>query len=169
MRRWRQNTSAFRLRARPTDHANTLFCLSLRGESSQRSVALVTIYDWYTRRRCFNFLLAWLHHYLCHSLRTTSNIRYSLAGQDTRLSPERPGFESRWRNSFPHLLSDRLGSCPVACDNTKHNRYTNSHAHRRKVETATESLRGGSSHRGVALVTIYNWYARRRCFNFLLA
>ena len=26
------------------------------------------------------------------------NFRYSLAGQDTRLSPERPGFESRWRN-----------------------------------------------------------------------
>ena len=24
-------------------------------------------------------------------------IRYSLAGQDTRLSPERPGLESRWR------------------------------------------------------------------------
>ena len=100
MRRWRQNTSAFRLRARPTDHANTLFCLSLRGESSQRGVALVTIYDWYTRRRCFNFLLAWLHHYLCHSLRITSNIRYSLAGQDTRLSPERPGLESRCRKSF---------------------------------------------------------------------
>ena len=28
-------------------------------------------------------------------------IRYSLAGQDTRLSPERPGFESRWRNYLP--------------------------------------------------------------------
>ena len=25
-------------------------------------------------------------------------IRYSLAGEDTRLSPERPGFESQWRN-----------------------------------------------------------------------
>ena len=25
------------------------------------------------------------------------NFRYSLAGQDTRPSPERPGFESRWR------------------------------------------------------------------------
>ena len=25
-------------------------------------------------------------------------LRYSLAGQDTRPSPERPGFESRWRN-----------------------------------------------------------------------
>ena len=25
-------------------------------------------------------------------------IRYSLAGQDTQLSPERPGFASRWRN-----------------------------------------------------------------------
>ena len=29
-----------------------------------------------------------------------ATIRYSLAGQDTRLSPERPGFESRWRNFF---------------------------------------------------------------------
>ena len=28
-------------------------------------------------------------------------LRYSLAGQDTRLSPERPGLESRWRN-FAH-------------------------------------------------------------------
>ena len=28
----------------------------------------------------------------------SSNFRYSLAGLDTRLSPERPGFESRWRN-----------------------------------------------------------------------
>ena len=27
-----------------------------------------------------------------------TQIRYSLAGQDTRPSPERPGFESRWRN-----------------------------------------------------------------------
>ncbi len=26
------------------------------------------------------------------------NIRYSLAGQDTRLSPEQPGFESCWQN-----------------------------------------------------------------------
>ena len=29
-----------------------------------------------------------------------SEIRYSLAGQDTRPSPERPGFESRWRKLF---------------------------------------------------------------------
>ena len=28
---------------------------------------------------------------------------HSLVGQDTRLSPERPGFESRWRNSFCFL------------------------------------------------------------------
>ena len=38
----------------------------------------------------------------CSSIRVHSSlltrIRYSLAGQDTRLSPERPGFESRWRN-----------------------------------------------------------------------
>ena len=26
-----------------------------------------------------------------------SQVRYSLAGSDTRPSPERPGFESRWR------------------------------------------------------------------------
>ena len=29
-------------------------------------------------------------------------IRYSLAGQDTRPSPERPGFESWWRKSYGH-------------------------------------------------------------------
>eukprot|EP00973_Karenia_brevis_P074441 10342913-Karenia_brevis.AAC.1 len=28
------------------------------------------------------------------------HLRYSLAGQDTQLSPEQPGFESRWRNIF---------------------------------------------------------------------
>ena len=30
-------------------------------------------------------------------VRPALKIRYSLAGQDTRLSPERPGLESRWR------------------------------------------------------------------------
>ena len=39
------------------------------------------------------------------------HLRYSLAGQDTQLSPERPGFESRWRNDLPGLLS-RLGGAP---------------------------------------------------------
>ena len=32
--------------------------------------------------------------------RAHTQLRYSLAGQDTRLSPERPRFESRWRNAF---------------------------------------------------------------------
>ena len=43
----------------------------------------------------------------CHGLASAlpwrvvlTKIRYSLAGQDTRLSPERPGFESRWRNEL---------------------------------------------------------------------
>ena len=35
---------------------------------------------------------------------TCKQIRYSLAGQDTRPSPERPGFESRWRNFVSHSI-----------------------------------------------------------------
>ena len=31
-------------------------------------------------------------------LASRSGVRYNLAGQDTQLSPERPGFESQWRN-----------------------------------------------------------------------
>ena len=33
----------------------------------------------------------------------TCVVRYSLAGQDTRPSPERPGFESQWRNIMTHI------------------------------------------------------------------
>ena len=36
------------------------------------------------------------------------NIRYSLAGQDTGPSPERPGFESRWRNLSFYMLMWRV-------------------------------------------------------------
>ena len=39
-------------------------------------------------------------------------IRYSLAGQDTRPSPERPGFESRWRNSLPIARARQLVAAP---------------------------------------------------------
>ena len=41
--------------------------------------------------------------------RLALKIRYSLAGQDTRLSPERLGFESRWRKCFAaRKLADGL-------------------------------------------------------------
>ena len=40
--------------------------------------------------------MVWCSSMIVHSSLLT-RIRYSLAGQDTRLSPERPGFESRWR------------------------------------------------------------------------
>ena len=40
--------------------------------------------------------MVWCSSITVHSSLLT-RIRYSLAGQDTRLSPERPGFESRWR------------------------------------------------------------------------
>ena len=41
--------------------------------------------------------------------RLALKIRYSVAGQDTRLSPERPGFESRWWN----LVVGCTAGCPV--------------------------------------------------------
>ena len=53
-------------------------------------------------QKCFNYKYS-----LIIAQQGFVNIRYSLAGQDTRLSPERPGFESRWRNSCMHL-------CPVS-------------------------------------------------------
>ena len=40
--------------------------------------------------------------------RLALKIRYSLAGQDTRLSPERPGLESRWRNLSMKLLQEHV-------------------------------------------------------------
>ena len=44
-------------------------------------------------------------------------IRYSLAGQDTRLSPEAPGFESRWRNCFVFLLQAQAADiCKFSSD-----------------------------------------------------
>ena len=42
-----------------------------------------------------------------------TRIRYSLAGQDTRLSPERPGLESRWRNSLPIAPARQLVAAPL--------------------------------------------------------
>ena len=42
---------------------------------------------------------------------TGYELRYSLAGQDTRPSPERPGFESRWRNLY--LVSALAGTCDL--------------------------------------------------------
>ena len=48
---------------------------------------------------CYVFPMSINHH------RTEcSQIRCSLAGQDTRLSPERPGFESRQRRLFYNFL-----------------------------------------------------------------
>ena len=41
-------------------------------------------------------------------------IRYSLAGQDTRLSPERPGFESQWRKLFWSYALDCLVTAAAA-------------------------------------------------------
>ena len=58
-----------------------------------------------------------LQTYTCHKLTQTSvRIRYSLAGQDTRLSPERPGLESRWRKFLlwlPEKWSRCCGQKPV--------------------------------------------------------
>ena len=54
----------------------------------------------------------------CHGLASAppwrvvlAKIRYSLAGQDTRLSPERPGLESRWRNFHCELRRKLLSHC----------------------------------------------------------
>ena len=47
--------------------------------------------------------MIWINNSLCiekFSSITLSAIRCSLVGQDTRLSPERPGFKSRQRNNF---------------------------------------------------------------------
>ena len=54
----------------------------------------------------------------CSSIRVHSSlitrIRYSLAGQDTRLSPERPGFKSRWRKLFWSYALDCLVTAAAA-------------------------------------------------------
>ena len=49
----------------------------------------------------------------CNNCGQIANIRYSLAGQDTRLSPERPGLESRWRNSLPIAPARQLVAAPL--------------------------------------------------------
>ena len=46
--------------------------------------------------------------------RLALKIRYSLAGQDTWLSPERPGLESRWRNLVVSCTAKLLGYCWLA-------------------------------------------------------
>ena len=48
-------------------------------------------------------------HFFC----MVKSLRYSLAGQDTRLSPERPGLESRWRNSLPIAPARQLVAAPL--------------------------------------------------------
>ena len=56
--------------------------------------------------------MVWCFFDIVHSSLFT-RIRYSLAGQDTRLSPERPGFESRWRNSLPIAPARQLVAAPL--------------------------------------------------------
>ena len=53
-------------------------------------------------------LLLW-----CGTAVYTMKIRYSLAGQNTRLSPERHGFKSRWRNlsSCVRVVQDLFPLC----------------------------------------------------------
>ena len=53
--------------------------------------------------------MVWCSSITVHSSLLT-RIRYSLAGQDTQLSPERPGFESRWRNCLRESLAQSLQS-----------------------------------------------------------
>ena len=59
---------------------------------------------------CIAFLRSYFlgPHSLKHGRFCRLQVRYRLAGQDTRLSPERPGFESRWRN----IAQPRVGQGP---------------------------------------------------------
>ena len=74
-------------------------------------------------------------------------LRYSLAGQDTRLSPERPGFESRWRNAFSALrVGGQLDSARMLCprsqaDRAQATQHTPQHQATRRKLQATDGKR----------------------------
>ena len=92
------------------------------------------------------------------------NLRYSLAGQDTRLSPERPGFESRWRK-FGALCWALLRAGRHSAGWRTRKKSDHHYASRRTTRPAGTPLSRSASHwagrRIAAGRSAHQWIGRR--------